>query len=175
MCNLAKKVTQVIHSTQCSNNAIGAESEANDTDIEFISRQAATQRYPPDDLNVAERCLFYSLRDMYDEYKRGTLNATDGAERKNKALRQYEADCMDIQKANIYTQHVAEMYKRIEWAAKCYHDIHDLYTADKFVEAVYGCELMKRHDLKRGDIGNTKGNESERNGAGAIPNDRKET
>lgn len=133
---------------------MGTESEVNDTDIDAISRQAATQRNPPDGLNVAERCLFYSLRDMYDEYKRGTLDAADGAQRKNKALRQYEKDCMDIQKANIYTQHVAEMYKRIEWAAIQYHDKRDLDTADKFVEAVYGCELLKRCDDERrkGDL-----------------------
>ena len=100
-----------------------------------------TGQLPAEELLCPERALFYSLKDIYDNYRKGLISKAQGESQKNKALRQFDLDMGSYTSAMKILRDNAEMWKRIELAGNHYRLDRTLENADAFIEAVYNTKL----------------------------------
>ena len=101
-----------------------------------------TTATPDVDCPLPERALWWQLRDVYAKYRAGTITKEVGEQLKQKAILIYEKDRKDYTSMRDIVQHQAEMWGRIESAARDYAKSNNRTPeADAFYEAVYGCKL----------------------------------
>ena len=122
--------------------------------IEEISRYALSGDLPDKYMTCPERCLFYSLRDLYALHKEKRITKAEGENRKEKLLKQYEKDCEELNYSKMFLQYQGKFWKGIENAAMRYRKNPTVENADAFIEAVYG--VGKVPTLEEGDTGDGK-------------------
>lgn len=105
---------------------------------EDINKLAFAGAKLPDGLNLAERCLFLLLKDLYRSFKDGDITKAEGDRLKKKAMTQFAADLADVEFSGKLLRHNAEMWKKIESAAAKYKHDKTIANADAFIAAVYG-------------------------------------
>lgn len=105
---------------------------------ETISKYAYMNEKPEKEMNSAERCLWYALRDVYRRFQAGEITKAKAAADKNIALRQFELDSGTLYEAKKILKHNAAMWTEIELAGNLYRLDRTLENADAFINAVYG-------------------------------------
>ena len=106
--------------------------------ISEISKCAAGGILPEAPMDCPERCLFYSLRDIYSENKAGHITKDEGKKRKQEAIGQYQRDCTEFFRGKHILEHHARMWAAIELAGNNYRKEPTIEHADAFITAVYG-------------------------------------
>lgn len=123
-------------------NCVGTEWERWESIIktpEEIKQAAFDWNVPVDDtLPMAERILWYSLREIYRNYRDAKINKSEGERLANDALKQYRMDSALLAMQRLQIQHQAEMWRDIERAGSIYRLDKSIDNADAFVDAVYG-------------------------------------
>ena len=105
---------------------------------EEISKLAQTGSLPQESqLNCPERCLYFTLRNLYAEYKARKITAEQGEKGKKAALLQYQRDSADYTRYRNLILHHARLWQHIELAASAYTKDPSIEHADAFLEAVY--------------------------------------
>jgi len=99
-------------------------------------------------MTCPERALYYALRDIYSQYRKGIITKSKGEELKLKAMRQFDLDNQAISSAIKILHKHAEFWKSIEKASSRYRLERTLENADAFLEAVYKVPI-KAQDLER--------------------------
>lgn len=125
--------------------------------IEELSRLAATEQTPPEGTEVDERCLWYGLRDIYRQFRQGSISTEQGDQLKRQAIRQYNTDHGRLEQADrILAQH-GQMFRNLEDAAnQCRKELnrtdrqnteealHNIITCSvRLLDALYGKETTK--------------------------------
>lgn len=91
-----------------------------------------------------ERALFYTLKDIYNSYRKGLISREQGETKKNAALRQFDLDKGAFDSALHILRSNAELWKRVEIAANTYRLERTLEHADAFIEAVYNVKIKPK-------------------------------
>lgn len=125
--------------------------------IDELSRLAATEQVPPEGTEVDERCLWYGLRDIYRQFRQGSISTEQGDQLKRQAIRQYNTDHGRLEQADrILAQH-GQMFRSLEDAAdQCRKELsrtgrqnteealHNITECTvKLLDALYGKETTK--------------------------------
>lgn len=110
----------------------------NSVTVEEISRYAAGGSAPLEAMTCPERCLFYTLKDLYALHRENRLTKAEGEKRKQEALTQYRKDCDDYAEIKKILRYHSALWKGIELAATKYSKEPSIENADAFMEAVYG-------------------------------------
>ncbi len=129
--------------------------------------RAAYLREPmPDGLCLSEQKAFLSLRFLYAEFDRGVISKERAALEKQKLLEQMEHEI----KIDKTCEQIAQLWKRIEAAARKYAMNPTKETADMFYARVYNLDDDWRSDRnkkavegvawERGETMNTKEREA---------------
>ena len=108
-----------------------------------IQLQAYDSTTLPDaDCPLPERVLWWTLRDVYARFKAGQISKDAGESQKRTAMQNYAKDKARYDMLTSIAQHQANMWTRIETAARDYAKSNSRTPeADAFFEAVYGCKL----------------------------------
>lgn len=106
--------------------------------VEDISKYAAQDTLPPGDMTVAERLLWYELREIYHGYKAGTIAKEEGQKRKNDCLYEFDRNNRDAEMTSKIIKANAGMWMMIEEKAQQYRQDKTIANADEFLDAVYG-------------------------------------
>ena len=109
-----------------------------------IIEYAARGIVPEQEMTCPERALFFTLKDIYESFKKGVLSKDRGETLKNQALRQYDIDKGAFDSALKILRDNASLWKQIEMAANHYRLDRTLENADIFIEAVYGVKLKQK-------------------------------
>ena len=88
-------------------------------------------------MTCPERALFYTLKEIYSDYRQGTISKAKGEDLKNKAMRQFEIDNGAVMSAMRILREHAQFWKSVEMSASRYRLERTLENADAFLEAVY--------------------------------------
>ena len=105
---------------------------------EHISKLAFVNDLPDTEMTCPERCLWYTLRDVYRRFAAGDLTKAQGDEEKKRAFKQFTVDSQRLELADRIIQRNAEMWSEIELAASMFALDRTLENADAFIRAVYG-------------------------------------
>lgn len=89
-------------------------------------------------LPMPERVLWYSLREIYRNYKDAVITKAEGESQVEDAMKQYRIDSTVLALQKMQIAHHAQMWKEIEIAGSTYRLDKSIEHADAFVEAVYG-------------------------------------
>lgn len=116
--------------------------------IEDISKYAAKQIMPEEELSIVEWLLYYRLKDIYNFFTSKKINKHEGEIYKKQALKQYEMDKKFIENAENITQAHQKMWDRIALASIEYNKNPCVETADLFVKAVYG-DVDRKEEIKK--------------------------
>ena len=106
--------------------------------IEEISKCASTGQMPDAEMNCAEKCLFYGLRDLYAMHKENRITRAMGEQEKEKLLKQFKKDSEELAYSKAFLQYHAKFWKEIEEAGTKYATEPSIENADAFMKAVYG-------------------------------------
>lgn len=113
---------------------------------EISFERAAYLRQPmPDGLCLSEQKAFLALRFLYAEFDRGVISKEQAALEKQKVIRRMEHE-IKIDKLN---ERIAQLWKRIENAARKYAMNPTKKTADAFYAKVYGLPDDWRNDRNK--------------------------
>lgn len=113
---------------------------------ELSFERAAYLREPmPDGLYLSEQKAFLILRILYAEFDRGVISKEQAALEKQKAIRQMEHEI----KIDKMCERIAQLWKRIEDAARKYAMNPTRKTADAFYAKVYGLSDGWRNDRNK--------------------------
>ena len=89
--------------------------------VEEIATAASDYSCVPDDsIDIADRVLWWTLRGVYEDYRRGVLRLGAAQEMKNNALAQYRLDAGQMSMLRGLTKAQAERWKEVEVAARNY-------------------------------------------------------
>lgn len=110
---------------------------------EEISRWAYTGDKPDEPMNCAERCLWYTMRDIYRGFQSGSVTKEQGDAEKRKAFKQFEMDVGELAQAKALLARNANMWAEIELAHIAYNMDKTVENADAFVRAVYGVKMRQ--------------------------------
>lgn len=102
-------------------------------------------------MTCPERALYYALKDVYDNYRKGILNKAQGEAQKNKAIRQFDLDTGAFTSAMKILRDNAELWRRIELAGNRYRLERTLDNADAFIEAVYSVKVKQMEEGDNND------------------------
>jgi len=109
-----------------------------------IIEMAARGIVPEEEMTCPERALFYTMKDIYEQFRLGKLSKETGESLKNKTLRQFEIDKGAIESAMRILRENSELWKRVEIAANNYRLERTLEHADAFIEAVYNVRIKPK-------------------------------
>ena len=93
----------------------------------------------PENLGTAEQLLFLKFRLLYQTAALGAITPEQGRREKIAILERFRLDSADER----MWQHARELWKKIEAAGTAYAKNRTIENADRFIEAVYGCELKE--------------------------------
>lgn len=110
---------------------------------EDIIEYAARCIVPDQEMTCPERALFYTLKDIYEDFRKGVLSKERGETLKNRALRQFDLDKGAFDSAFRILRDNAELWKSIELEGNHYRLERTLENADAFVEAVYKVRMKQ--------------------------------
>lgn len=120
--------------------------------VDKISKLAAKNIVPTEQLSLPETLLWYRLRDLYRSFSQDSISKENAAVEKQKIIKQYNDDKETFAFYNKYVSKSAQMWRNIESAARAYRENKTIENADKFVEAVYGVKVRStpsKHDSER--------------------------
>lgn len=103
-----------------------------------ISSYAAKNEMPDSGLTYIDWLLWYMLRDIYAEFRQGTLDKERGADRKKHAIEIWEKETFNNEQSRQLAFRVADLWKRVELAASQYQKDRTLENADLIIVALYG-------------------------------------
>lgn len=109
-----------------------------------IVRYALSGYIPDVQMTCPERALFFTLKEIYSNYRRGLLSKEKGEALKLEALRQFNLDKGVYDSAMKILRQNAEMWKAIELTGSAYRTDRTLEKADQFVEAVFNCGMLQK-------------------------------
>ena len=116
-----------------------------------IIEMAARGIVPEEEMTCPERALFYTMKDIYEQFRLGKLSKETGESLKNKTLRQFEIDKGAIESAMRILRENSELWKRVEIAANNYRLERTLEHADAFIEAVYNVRIKPKEGADQPD------------------------
>ena len=106
--------------------------------IEEISRLAINS----DGIDQTEpcevRCLYYTLQDIYRQFRSGRITQAVGSDLKNKAIRQFQIDQGKRQLQDQIIDKHGKLYRAIESAANQCRKNPCKDTAVRLLDALYG-------------------------------------
>lgn len=115
------------------------EEERFQTAVNELSLLAANGSNEPEKLSMPDRCLYYTLVDLYRKHSVGALSTEQCRQAKQDAVRQYRTDLNRIDWFNRQVQNHAKLWARIESAGTAYAKSQGrTEEADRFYESVYG-------------------------------------
>ncbi len=80
-----------------------------------ISRLAKAGSLPEDrELSCPERCLYHTLKNLYDQFREKKITAEQGDKEKKAALMQFQRDIFEYQRDKELIQHHASLWREIE-------------------------------------------------------------
>lgn len=103
-----------------------------------ISAYAARGELPDKDMHQIDLVLWYMLRDIYNEFRTGTLDKATGAERKRHAIDLFDQAWERQCQADELCHRMAALWKQIETTATEYRKSRTLENADNMMRVVYG-------------------------------------
>ena len=106
---------------------------------------------PVEAMTCPERALWYALRDIYSQFRRGLIDKRKGEELKLKALRQFDLDNQAISNAMKILKEHARFWQSVERTASAYRLERTLENADAFLEAVYNVPIKADQLEREGD------------------------
>lgn len=121
-----------------------------------ISSYAAKNEMPDSGLNYIDWLLWYMLRDIYAEFRQGTLDKERGAARKKHAIEIWEKETFRDEQTRQTAMRVADLWKRVEVAASQYRKDRTLENADLLMVSIYG-GLMRAEGSGQSGQGSMKG------------------
>lgn len=124
---------------------------------EQISSYAAKNEMPDSGLTYIDWLLWYMLRDIYAEFRQGTLDKERGAARKKHAIEIWEKETFRDEQTRQTAMRVADLWKRVEVAASQYRKDRTLENADLLMVAIYGGLMRKESSEQAGQNGNVNG------------------
>ena len=127
--------------------------------VDQINAAAYEGVYPEANMTLPERCLFFSLFSLYQQFARGKLSKEQGAERKEAAVKMFRQDMADYEFTNKLLSHHANMWKEIELAGEKYSSERTLEHADAFIQAVYQVGPKARPEESNRQKGEASDNE----------------
>ena len=98
------------------------------------------------EMTCPERALFYTLKDIYDQYRKGIISKSNGESMKNKAMRQFDLDDAALKSALIILRQNAQLWQTIETAGSAYRQNRTLENADVFISTVYGVRMAQKEE-----------------------------
>jgi len=122
-----------------------------------ISSYAAKNEMPDSGLNYIDWLLWYMLRDIYAEFRQGTLDKERGAARKKHAIEIWEKETFRNEQSRQLAFRVADLWKRVELAASQYRKDRTLENADLLMVAIYGGLMRAEGSEQTGQNGNVNG------------------
>lgn len=116
--------------------------------IEEIASEANIYHHlPGENLPMPDRILWWTLRSIYEDFRRGSLSKNEAVEMKKTAVIQYKKDSGQLQRYHDLMREQAEYWKSIELSARAYALSNERTAAgDQFYKTVYGCELKERRN-----------------------------
>ena len=116
-------------------------------DKDNIIRLAAGGYLPKDiPMTCPERALFYTLKDIYEQYRKGLISKSNGEFMKNKAIKQFEEDSEALKFAMRILRQNAQLWQTIETAGSAYRKNRTLENADVFISTVYGVRMAQKEE-----------------------------
>ena len=122
-----------------------------------ISSYAAKNEMPDSGLTYIDWLLWYMLRDIYAEFRQGTLDKERGAARKKHAIEIWEKETFRDEQTRQTAMRVAAIWKRVELAASQYRKDRTMENADLLMVAIYGGLMRSEGSEKAGQNGNLNG------------------
>ena len=105
---------------------------------EEIGKSAANGIFPDGKMDIADRCLFFEVKDVYRRYKDGEISREDGERLKKEAVKRYREEKKKIEYVDRTYKFHSRMWVEVEGAANNYMTNPSIENADVFVRAVYG-------------------------------------
>ena len=105
--------------------------------VEEVSKYAA-QDTAPLEMNLPEKLLWFQLRDLYRDFRAGTVTKEQGEKQKQEAISEYNKNAYRDELYHKYMLANANIWIRIEEKAKTYRENPTIENADAFLNAVYG-------------------------------------
>lgn len=99
-------------------------------------------KLPQPELPIAERLLWYALRDIYQRFRNGSLTRDQGDRLAIDAVKQYQTDSAQYRLLSRIAENNASTWKNIEMAVYTYQ--HGKTHSDEInavIEAIYNCKL----------------------------------
>lgn len=104
-----------------------------------ISRLAKAGSLPEDkELSCPERCLYHTLKNLYNQFREKKITAEQGDKEKKAALKQFQRDVFEYQRDKELIRHHASLWREIELTGSAYRKEPSIEHADAFLAAVYG-------------------------------------
>ena len=101
-------------------------------------------RIPDDNVDMPDRVLWWTLRSLYEDFRRGVLSKEAAQKMKQDAVMQHTRDRAQYAGARELVQHQAEMWMRVENAARDYAKGNGRTPeGDALFEAMYGKTLKE--------------------------------
>lgn len=97
----------------------------------------ASKEILPEELDAAQRCFWYAMRDLYRAFRAGAISKQDGEVLRMSALRQYEADIKEHCAYSEWLAYMERFWRGVEESGSRYAKGPSIETADAFFEAVY--------------------------------------
>ena len=99
----------------------------------------------PKCLDVADSCLYITLKNLYAMYRKGLISRKDASEEKNRLLQNWETDKSKIEFLNRESD---ELRKKIGDAAEKYKNVPCIENADNLYAALYNLPNDWRTEIK---------------------------
>ena len=97
-------------------------------------------------MTCPERALYYTLKDIYEQYRKGFISKSNGEALKNKAMRQFDIDTDALLSAMHILRQNAQLWQTIETAGSAYRQNRTLENADVFISTVYGVRIAQKEE-----------------------------
>ena len=103
-----------------------------------IVSYAAKGERPEADMDEIDLVLWFTVRDIYREFRSGSLDKETGAQRKKAALDAFDAAWEKKCRDRDLVFRSAELWKAIEETATAYRKQPSMETADRMMNVIYG-------------------------------------
>lgn len=106
--------------------------------VDEISSYSVKNEMPDHGMTYIDWLLWYMLRDIYAEFRQGTLDKEHGLARKKHAIDVWERETAKAERSRQIAFRAAETWKNVETAACQYRKDRTIQSADLILVALYG-------------------------------------
>ena len=109
---------------------------------EEIGKLAYRNEKPEQGFDYIDWLLWFMLRDIYNQFRAGTMEIDSCVKRKEEAVNIWEKERFRDDQMRQSSSRAAELWKNVEAAASQYRKNRTLENADLVMVAIYGIKLQ---------------------------------